>query len=107
HPLAGGWRLLPSVVWVLIAAIGLLVSLPPEFDPNLIKLQDEELPSVQQVHKLQSWSEVVLSPDLTKLRAARAAILANAQGSTIRGTESILDAYDKRDELLRLNGDKM
>ncbi len=94
---AGGWRLLPGVIWIAVAAGGLALSLPPKFDPNLLKLQADGLESVREVRKLQSWNAVILSDDLVKLRAAREALTEPADSaSTIDHTESILDAMDKQ-----------
>jgi predicted RND superfamily exporter protein len=74
-PGAGGWRWAPVVLWVVVAAGGLWLSLPAEFDGNLLRLQAEGLPSVQAVRRLQTWSAVVMSKDLGALRQVRAALL--------------------------------
>ena len=101
---------------MMVAGLGLMVSLPPKFDPNLLKLQADKLPSVREVRKLPTWYAVVTSTDLGKLRAARAALMgrnADATGddlmladvpadpeSTIRRTdertESLLSASDRQ-----------
>ena len=127
HPRAGGWRLVPAAVWIVVAGAGLIVSLPPKFDPNLLKLQADGLPSVREVRKLPTWYAVVTSPDLGKLRQMRVAILADsadldntasASGvvamaarvrhrSMIDHTESVLEALDKRDWLVQQNAGKV
>jgi hypothetical protein len=48
------------------------------------------------IRKLKTWSAVVLSKDLDKLRLARAAVLASP---LVVDTDSILDAYDNYDYL--------
>ncbi len=63
------WRLAIPVAWILIAAGGLWVALPPKFDPDLIKLQAQGLDSVKLVHKLPTWYGAVMTDDLAKLRA--------------------------------------
>lgn len=118
-PGAGGLRLAPAVVWLLVAIVGLAVSLPPRFDANLLDLQADQLPSVKEVRKLPTWYAVVTAEDLGKLRELRARVLGrNVQppvdglplaglppdkASTIDHTESLLDALDKQ-EWLRQNG---
>ena len=86
--------ILPGI-WVVVAIGGLWLALPPHFDPDLIKLQAQGLESVKLVHKLPTWYAAVMTDDLDKLRAARAA-LAPSPGSTILRTDSILDAMDKQ-----------
>jgi hypothetical protein len=101
HPRAGGWRLAPAGVWIVVAGLGLMVSLPPKFDPNLLKLQADRLPSVREVRKLPTWYAVVMAGDLGKLAEMRAAIMKGAV--TIDRTDSVLEALDKQ-EWLKQNG---
>jgi uncharacterized protein len=112
HPRAGGWRLIPAGLWLVVAAGGLWVSLPPEFDGNLLRLQADGLPSVKAVRKLSSFYAVVTSGDRGKLRAARAELLGRKaevtgdalmlsdmpadKGSTIDHTDSLLSALDRQ-----------
>ena len=91
-----GWvRTVLPWVWVIVAIGGLWIALPPEFDPDLIKLQAQGIESVKLVHKLPTWYAAVITDDLDKLRAARAA-LAPAPNSMILRTDSILEAMDKQ-----------
>ena len=61
-------------------------------------MQAQSLPSVQMIHKLQTWSAAVLVPqsDLQKLRLVRDTVQSL---STVASTESILTAYDNYDWL--------
>ncbi len=102
-PRAGGWRLVPAIVWVGVSAVGLLVALPPRFDPNLLKLQADGLESVQAVRKLPAWSAVVMCVDLEELRRLRAAFLPKVDDPVIRSTESLEDALENRQWLLANN----
>lgn len=103
-PKAGGWRLILPAVWIVTAAAGLYYCLPPRFDPNLLRLQAQSLESVQSVHKLPTWFAAVTSESLNALRDARAALTPKPdEGSTIDHTESILDALDKREWLVKNN----
>jgi predicted RND superfamily exporter protein len=104
HPRAGGVRLMPALLWILISVGGLWVSLPPSFDPNLLRLQSEELPSVREVRKINTWSSAVMSQDLDKLRRIREAETpAPGEPSAIERTESILDAVEKQQWLVANN----
>jgi hypothetical protein len=84
-------RLGPPLLWVL----GLLVIVPfarrTYFNPNLLDMQAQNLESVQLVHKLQTWSAVVMSPDLSMLRQVRDAI---KQSPRVAGVSSLVDAQD-------------
>ncbi|HVX85020.1 MAG TPA: MMPL family transporter [Phycisphaerae bacterium] len=92
-----GWRLIFPAVWIIVAVGGLWYSLPPTFDPNLLRLQAQALPSVQSVHKLPTWFAAVTTGNLDALRQARADLTPRpGQTSTIENTESILDAMDKQ-----------
>jgi predicted RND superfamily exporter protein len=90
-PLASRWRFVFPIVW--IAAMGAMspFMLRAEFDPGLLNLQAQNLPSVRLVRKLQTWFAVALSKDLGTLRAARAAV---QDAPTVANTDSILLAYD-------------
>lgn len=96
-PGAGGWRMIVPGVWILLAVGGLWLALPPRFDPNLLGLQAQGLESVQLVRKISTWSAVVMSDDLGKLRAVRDAVMpGRGEASTIGRSESVLDLYDKQ-----------
>ncbi|MGN6367877.1 MAG: MMPL family transporter [Phycisphaerae bacterium] len=100
-----GWvRTVLQGVWILVALGGLWLALPPQFDPDLIKLQAQGLQSVQLVHKLPTWYAAVMTDDLEKLRAARAA-LSPSPNSTILRTDSILEAIDKQRWMAEHNAD--
>ncbi|QOV89409.1 MMPL family transporter [Humisphaera borealis] len=98
-------RLRRYILTPLLWLVGVLALLPfaiqARFDAGLLGLQAPNLPSVQLVRKLQTWSAVVLSSDLETLRRARSAI---ADSPEVAGTESILDAYDARDWLAKNAG---
>jgi hypothetical protein len=89
-----GWRRLIPIAWIIALLAGIPFALKTRFNPNLLDLQAPNLPSVKLIRKLQTWSAVVLSKDLSKLREARAAVEASP---TVAGTESILNAYDNYD----------
>ena len=100
---------MPAVLWVLMAAGGLFLSLPPQFDPNLLKLQSDGLESVCAVRKLNTWYGVVPTGDLGVLRQARRAFTPQPDkpewaNTTIERTESILDAMEKQEWLVAHNG---
>ncbi len=85
---------------------GLWVSLPPQFDANLLKLQADGLPSVREVRKLPSWYAVVISQDLDQLRRAREAFAPRpGDDEKIDRTESVLDAMEKQTWLAANNAD--
>ncbi|HUO06788.1 MAG TPA: MMPL family transporter [Phycisphaerae bacterium] len=106
---AGGWRLIVPGLWVVVAIVGLSVALPPQFDPDLIKLQAQGLESVRLVHKLPTWYAAVMSEDLGRLAEARKALTPkNAQeeqATSIARTDSILEAIDKQKWLAAHNSD--
>jgi predicted RND superfamily exporter protein len=97
RPAAGSrWRhlwLAPPIVWAVLLMLGIPFEQKAKFDPSLLKMQAQSLPSVQLVHKLQTWSAAVLVPqnELDKLRQVRDAV---AGLPTVQSTESILTAYD-------------
>lgn len=94
------WLILPAV-WAALLLAGVHFMLKAHFDPSLLNLQAQNLPSVKLVQKLQTWSAVVLSKDLEKLRQVRSAV---ENLSTVAGTDSILRAYDNYDWLRQHQG---
>ncbi|MCC6423043.1 MAG: MMPL family transporter [Phycisphaerales bacterium] len=98
EPPPRSWR---RLVWPAVWALGLAAMIPfmlrTDFDPNLLNLQAQNLESVRMIRKLQTWSSVVLSKDLSVLQEVRQSL---AGATTVAGTESILDAYDNRDWLI-------
>ncbi|HYE20660.1 MAG TPA: MMPL family transporter [Tepidisphaeraceae bacterium] len=78
-------------LWITLLLAGYGLAPRPNFNPNLLDLQAENLESVQLIRKLPTWSLVVLSNDLDALRAARAAL---ASSPVVGRTESILSAHD-------------
>lgn len=93
---AGSWRLAAPVIWFAIILAGSTFAMRVSFDPNLLKLQAQNLESVQLVHRLQTWSAVVLSKDKEMLRKVRDAI---KDAPTVAKTESILDTDDNAEWL--------
>lgn len=91
HPPASILAFARPAIWVLLLVAGLPFALRTGFNPGLLELQARNLPSVQLVRKLQTWSAVVLSRDLNTLRAAEEAV---AGLPSVGYTESILTAYD-------------
>jgi predicted RND superfamily exporter protein len=89
-----GWRRMIPAAWIIALIAGVPFALRTHFNPNLLDLQAPNLPSVKLIKKLQTWSAVVLSKDLSKLREVRKAV---EQSPTVAGTESILNAYDNYD----------
>jgi uncharacterized protein len=84
------WLILPAI-WALLLLAGIPFARQAHFDPSLLNLQAQNLESVKLVRKLQTWSAVVLSKDLDKLRQVRGAV-ENLQ--TVASTESLLLAQD-------------
>jgi hypothetical protein len=84
------WLALP-VVWAALLLAGTGYMPRVHFDPDLIKLQVPDLPSVKLVRTLQTWVSVVLSKDLDQLRQVRAAV---ARLPLVASTDSILNAQD-------------
>ncbi|MGD0390590.1 MAG: MMPL family transporter [Tepidisphaeraceae bacterium] len=84
------WLALPAV-WAALLLAGARYMPRVHFDPDLIKLQVPELPSVKLVRTLQTWVSVVLSKDLDQLRQVRAAV---AGLPVVASTDSILNAQD-------------
>ena len=85
------WFVGPAV-WITVLIFGVIRFAPRAgFDPGLLNLQSQNAQSVKLVHKLQTWSDAVISKDLQMLRQIRGAV----EGLSVVGsTESILDAYD-------------
>jgi len=96
------WRLLLPLSWLALLCIAIPLAFRTEFNPNLIDLQAPNLPSVQLVKKIQTWSAVVLSKDLNVLREARRAL---AGASTVASTDSVLNADDDYAMLQAAAGD--
>ncbi len=95
-PAAGGVHLLPAFLWIAFAISSLWITLPPQFDPNLLKLQADGLESVREVRKVASWYAVVVSDDKDALEKARAALTpAAGEPTAIDRTESLFDAEEK------------
>jgi hypothetical protein len=84
------WLALP-VVWAALLLAGTRYMPRVHFDPDLIKLQVPDLPSVKLVRTLQTWVSVVLSKDLEQLRQVRAAV---AGLPVVASTDGILSAQD-------------
>lgn len=95
-------RLLLPMIWAVALIPAAFFSLRAEFDPGLLDLQAPNLESVKLIRKLQTWSAVVMSPDLDELRRARAAL---AGSPTVADTESLLGAFDNADWLGRHAGE--
>lgn len=87
----GAWRLAAPAIWFALILAGIPLARRVSFDPNLLNLQAQHLESVQLVHRLQTWSAVVLSKDKELLRDVRDAL---RDAPTVAKTESILDADD-------------
>jgi len=84
------WLALPAV-WGALLLAGTRYMPRVSFDPDLIKPQVPELPSVKLVRTLQPWVSVVLSKDLDQLRQVRAAV---AGLPVVASTDSILKTQD-------------
>jgi hypothetical protein len=95
------WLILPAF-WSALLLAGVHFMLKAHFDPSLLNMQAQNLPSVKLVRKLQTWSAVVLSKDLHKLRQVRSAV---ENLSTIADTDSMLQAYDNYDWLQKHAGE--
>jgi predicted RND superfamily exporter protein len=89
------WLVLPCI-WALLLIGGIPDARKASFDPGLLALQAQSLPSVKLVRKLPTWSAVVLSKDFDQLRAARAAV---TPLPVVKDTDSLLTAYDNYDWL--------
>jgi hypothetical protein len=90
---AVGWKwIIGPIFW--IAALGVLApQMHSHFDSGLLNLQAKNLPSVQLVRSLPTWSAVELSTDLDLLARVRDAV---ATSPVVLSTESLLDARDNQ-----------
>jgi predicted RND superfamily exporter protein len=100
-PRPSPWRhlwLAPPFIWAILLLLGIPFGQRAKFDPGLLKMQAQSLQSVQLIHKLQTWSAVVLAPpgDIDKLKQVRDAV---EKLPTVAGTESIITAYENNDWL--------
>ncbi|MGD0137520.1 MAG: MMPL family transporter [Tepidisphaeraceae bacterium] len=84
------WLALPAV-WGALLLAGTRYMPLVDFDPDLIKLQVPNLPSVKLVRTLQTWFSVALSKDIDQLRRVRAAV---AGLPVVASTDSLLNAQD-------------
>jgi hypothetical protein len=82
--------LLPAA-WLVLLAAGLPFMPRTQFDPGLITLQVPNLESVKLINTLQTWSLVVLSPDLNLLAEIREKV---AGLDSVKSTESLLNTSD-------------
>jgi len=98
----GKWRLILPCIWIAAIAAGVPFMRRAHFNPSLLDLQAANLESVQLIRKLQTWSAVVLSPDLEMLRRVRDSL---AGASAVASTDSILIASDNYDWLQRHKND--
>jgi predicted RND superfamily exporter protein len=87
----GPRRLLMPAIWAVLLLCGAPFAARWDFNPNLLDLQPPKLSSVQLVHKLQTWSAVVLSPDLEVLRKVREML---SDAPAVASTDSLLTALD-------------
>ncbi len=85
------WRLVLPAAWAALLVAGIPFMRRTAFDPGLLSLQSQSLESVQLVHKLPTWFDAELSPNLTVLRQVRAAV---ERLPTVDHTESVLTALD-------------
>ncbi len=89
-PVSRGILALP-IVWAALLLAGSRFMPDAHFDPNLIKLQVPDLPSVQLIRTLQTWVGVVMSKDPDQLRQVRSAV---SGLSVVTSTDSVLNAQD-------------
>jgi predicted RND superfamily exporter protein len=85
--------LAPPFVWAILLLVGIPFARRAQFNPSLLKMQSQSLQSVQLIHKLQTWSAVVLmkSDQLDTLRQVRDAV---EKLPVVDNTESVVTAYD-------------
>ncbi|MCY2952228.1 MAG: MMPL family transporter [Planctomycetota bacterium] len=98
----GKWRLILPCIWMAAIAAGVPFMSRAHFNPSLLDLQAANLESVQLIRKLQTWSAVVLSPDLEMLRRVRDSL---AGASAVASTDSILIASDNYEWLQQHKND--
>jgi len=79
------------IVWAALLLAGSRFMPDAHFDPDLIKLQVPDLPSVQLIRTLQTWVGVVMSKDPDQLRQVRSAV---SGLSVVTSTDSVLNAQD-------------
>ena len=84
-------RLFLPAIWALLIGVLLPFANRAHFDPNLLNLQAPKLESTQLIRKLQTWSSVVLSKDLSMLAKVRAVV---EHSAVVDSTESVLNADD-------------
>jgi predicted RND superfamily exporter protein len=100
--------LAPPVVWALLLIAGIPFARQAQFNPSLLQMQSQSLPSVKLVQKLQTWSAAVVTTgddkqpaaQVRQLRAVRKAV---ETLPTVASTDSILTAYDNADWLKQQN----
>jgi uncharacterized protein len=84
-------RMTPPACWVLALVVVLPYCNRTYFNPNLLDMQAQNLPSVQLVRKLQTWEAVAISQNLSMLRQVRDVVRASP---AVASTDSILEAQD-------------
>jgi uncharacterized protein len=84
-------RLVLPACWVLALALIVPFSNRTTFNPNLLDMQAQNLDSVQLVRKLQTWSAVVMTPDLPMLRRVHDAVAASP---LVASLDSVVDAQN-------------
>ena len=87
-------RLLPPAIWIALLAIIVPFARRTYFNPNLLDMQAKNLESVKLVRQLQTWSAVVMSPDLVMLRKLRDVIAASPTVVSTDGIISVEDNYN-------------
>jgi len=91
---AVGWTwIIGPILWIAAVCAMAPQMHKARFDSNLLNLQAKNLPSVQLVRSLPTWSAVELSTDLDLLGRVRDAL---ANSPTVASTESLLDARDNQ-----------
>jgi uncharacterized protein len=86
-------RLLPPAIWIALLLIVVPFAGRTYFNPNLLDMQAKNLESVKLVRQLQTWSAVVMSPDLVMLRKIRDAAAASPTVASTDGIISVEDNY--------------
>jgi predicted RND superfamily exporter protein len=92
------WLAITPIIWVIALLAGIPLMLRTTLDSDLLGLQAGGLESVEMIRSLPSWYGVVMSKDLDQLRRVRAGFL---KSPTVASTDSVLDALDNRDWLLK------
>jgi uncharacterized protein len=83
--------LVSAGAWAVVVAAAVPLAGRVRFDAGLINLQATDLESVKLVSKLETWSAVVMSKDLERLKPVRASL---ESAGTVAYTESLLDAVE-------------